>query len=198
MTKNLSLKTAVTASLASLLSLSAFASGDNHFVGGYAVLTQEWKSASATVDGEKLKKYEAAPSLGLGYNFALDPHTTLGIKATFDTKNGEYAVSPEKEVKEKSHYSLAIEPGYAVNDKVLVFGILAYHKAKTEYIDTETSMGKASLTGYGYGVGAKYVLANHLFLIGEVQKIDYGSKTIGGSSIKPASTVFSLGLGYHF
>lgn len=198
MKKSLLIRAVATATLAAAASLSAHAAGDNHFAGGYVVLAQEWKSASATVDDEKLKKSEAAPSIGVGYNFALDSHTTLGIKATFDTKNGEYGSSLEREVKEKSHYSIAVEPGYAINDKVLVFGILAYHKAKAEYIAEESSKGSANVTGFGYGVGAKYALANHLFLMAEVQKINYGSKTIGEASIKPASTVVALGLGYHF
>jgi opacity protein-like surface antigen len=192
------LRAASAVSIVIFATFGAAASEDNHFAGGYAVLTQEWKIASAAVDGEKLKKSEAAPSIGIGYNFALDAHTTMGIKYSFDTKNGEYGVSSDKEVKEKSHYAIAVEPGYAVSDKTLVFGILAYHKGNAEYIAAESSMGSAHLTGFGYGVGAKYALANHLFLIGEVQKIDYTSKTIVGSIIKPAATVLALGVGYHF
>ena len=180
----------------------AHASEDNHFSGGYVVLAQEWKNASVTVDGEKIKKSEAAPSLGVGYTFALDKHTTLGIKATVDAKSGEYGVGPiqagEAEVKEKSHYSIAIEPGYAINDKWLVFGILAYHRAKAEVVVAETSGTGAHVSGFGYGLGAKYALLNHWFLMGEVQKIDYRSKMIGEFNVKPSSTVVSLGVGYHF
>jgi opacity protein-like surface antigen len=198
MKNQFTLRCAAVAALTVLASFGAQASEENHFAGGYAVVTQEWKKASATVDGEKLKKSEAAPSIGVGYNFALDAHKTLGIKATLDTKSGEYGTGADSEVKEKSHYSLAFEPGYAVNDKVLVFGILAYHKAKAEYVVAETAVGSASLTGFGYGIGAKYALANHLFLMGEVQKIGYSSKTIDSVVIKPASTVIAVGLGYHF
>ena len=180
----------------------AHASEENHFAGGYVVLAQEWKNASATVDGEKIKKSEAAPSLGLGYTFALDKRATLGIKATLDTKNGEYGVGPiagGMEVKEKSHYSIAVEPGYAINDKWLVFGILAYHRAKAEVVAEEpASAAGAHVSGFGYGLGAKYALPNHWFLMGEVQKVDYRSKMIGEFNAKPSSTVVSLGVGYHF
>ena len=175
---------------------------DNHFEGGYVVLSQEWKHASATLDGEKIKKSEAAPSIGLGYTFAVDNHATVGIKATIDTKNGEYGVGEsalgETEVLEKSHYSIAVEPGYAINDKWLVFGILAYHKAKSELVVSKASHGDSHLTGFGYGVGAKYALPNHWFLMGEIQRVDYRSKMIGAVDVKPASTVVALGLGYHF
>ena len=180
----------------------AYASEDNHFAGGYVVLAQEWKNASVTVDGEKIKKSEAAPSLGVGYTFPLDKHATLGIKAAMDAKSGEYGVGPiqagEAEVREKSHYSIAIEPGYAINDKWLVFGILAYHRAKAEVVVTETSGASAHVSGFGYGLGAKYALLNHWFLMGEVQKIDYRSKMIDGFTVKPSSTVVSFGIGYHF
>jgi len=183
---------------------STHASEDNHFAGGYVVLSQEWKSASATVDGEKIKKSEAAPSIGLGYTFAVDKHATVGVKATFDTKKGEYGVGEtalgagETELKEKSHYSIAVEPGYAIRDDLLVFGILAYHKANTELIATGATKGTGSLNGFGYGVGAKLALPNHWFLMGEIQKVDYRSKMVAGSEVKPSSTVLALGLGYHF
>lgn len=174
---------------------------ENHFAGPYVVVTNEWKNASATVDGEKIKKSESAPSIGVGYTFGLDHHATVGIKATFDTKNGEYGVGAinevETEVKEKSHYSIAVEPGYAVNDKVLVFGILAYHKAKAELVAAETST-TSSISGYGYGVGAKYTLPNHFFLMAELQKVTYRSKFIDSSAVKPSSNVLALGVGYHF
>lgn len=175
---------------------------DNHFEGGYVVLSQEWKSANATLDGEKIKKSEAAPSIGLGYTFAIDSHATLGIKVTIDTKNGEYGVGEsalgETEVLEKSHYSIAIEPGYAINDQWLVFGILAQHKAKTDVVVSDVSYGTSSLAGFGYGFGAKYSLPNHWFVMGEIQKVDYRSKQIGPVDVKPSSTVVALGLGYHF
>jgi opacity protein-like surface antigen len=183
---------------ASLTGTTALASDDNHFAGGYVVLTQEWKRASATVDGAEIKKSEAAPALGLGYTFALDRHMTLGIKASIDTKNGEYGVSPTTEVKEQSHYAIAIEPGYAIDDHLLVFGIVALHRAKAELIVEEASAGKASLNGMGYGFGAKYALPNHWFLMGEIQNVNYSSKTIGESRVKPSSHVVAFGLGYHF
>ena len=173
--------------------------GANHFAGGYVVLSQEWKTASATVDADKFKKSEAAPSIGLGYNFALDARSTIGLKLTVDAKNGEYGVGGETEVKEKSHYSIAVEPGYAINDKVLVFGILAYHKAKAELVvEPEGSLGQTKVSGFGYGIGAKYALSDHLFLMAEVQKVDYRRKLIGEAEVKPSSTVVALGLGYHF
>ena len=56
----------------------------------------------------------------------------------------------------------------------------------------------SSLTGFGYGFGAKYSLPNHWFVMGEIQKVDYRSKQIGPVDVKPSSTVVALGLGYHF
>jgi opacity protein-like surface antigen len=192
---------AATAVVAMLGSNPVLASDDNHFAGGYVVLTQEWKKAEATVDGEKIKKSEAAPSIGFGYTFALDKHSTMGIKATIDTKNGEYGVGDtalgETEVKEKSHYSLAVEPGYAINDDLLLFGILAYHSAKADLV-AGTATSSSNLSGFGYGAGFKYALPHHLFLMGELQKIDYRGKLIGGYDVKPSSTVLALGIGYHF
>ncbi len=191
-----------------LLSLNAFAdehhAEHNHFEGAYVVLANEWKSASVKVDDEKIKKSESAPSLAVGYTFAIDSHSTLGVKLTVDTKNGEYGAGEtvlgagETMVQEKSHYSLAVEPGYAFDDKLLVFGILGYHHAKANLLLDEVSQGQATLSGVGYGLGAKYAFADHMFLMLEYQHVNYSSTTIDASKIKPASDVIALGLGYHF
>jgi len=189
-----------------LTTTAAFAEthSDNHFEGAYVVLSNEWKSASVTVDGEKIKKSEAAPSIGAGYTFAIDSHKTIGIKLTVDTKKGEYGMGEttaggvgETAVQEKSHYSVAIEPGYAINDKFLAFGILAYHSAKAKLESTDHE-GESRIHGFGYGIGAKYALPHHIFLMAELQQVKYGSKTIDTVSVKPKSNVVSLGLGYHF
>ena len=175
--------------------------GGNHFAGPYLVISNEWKSGSVKVNGEKITKSEAAPSFGIGYTFAINDRYTLGLKATADLKKGEYGAgevssrSGETKVLEKSHYSLALEPGFAVNDKTLVFGILAYHTAQTEIEDGSSS---ARLSGIGYGIGFKRTLSDHLFLMGELQRVDYGSKTVDGTTLKPSSTTSSVGLGYHF
>lgn len=175
--------------------------GGNHFAGAYVVLSNEWKRGSARVDGEKITQSENAPSFGIGYTFAINERYTLGLKATVDLKSGEYGSgevstrSGETIVKEKSHYSLAVEPGYVVDDKTLVFGILAYHTAKAEI---EDASGSANLSGVGYGLGFKRTIGDHVFVTGELQHVSYGSKTIDGSTVKPSSTTGSVGLGYHF
>jgi opacity protein-like surface antigen len=176
---------------------------ENHFAGPYIVLTNEWKRASAKVDGEKISKSESAPSFSIGYTYALNSSYTLGLKISADFKSGEYgagevaarAVGSETKVVEKNHYSIAVEPGYVVNNQLLVFGILAYHTALAEI---EGAAGSARMNGVGYGLGFKHTIADHLFLMGELQQIGYGSKTIDGSTVKPSSTVGAIGLGYHF
>jgi hypothetical protein len=172
---------------------------ENHFAGPYIVFTNEWKRASVKVDGEKISKSESAPSFGLGYTFALNSSYTLGLKISGDFKSGEYGAGDvagtETKVVEKNHYSVAVEPGYVVNPQLLVFGILAYHTALAEI---ENGIESARMKGVGYGIGFKHSIADHLFLMGELQRVDYGSKTIDGSTVKPSSTVGAIGLGYHF
>jgi hypothetical protein len=172
---------------------------ENHFVGPYIVLTNEWKRASAKVSGEKISKSELAASLGLGYTFGLSPSHTLGIKLSGDFRSGEYGsgdvASVATKVIEKHHYSVAVEPGYVVNPQLLVFGILAYHTAVAEI---EGGTESARTNGVGYGIGFKHAIADHLFLMGDLQRVNYGEKTIDGFTVKPSSTVGAIGLGYHF
>jgi opacity protein-like surface antigen len=190
-----------TALAAALSALPAVAE-ENHFAGAYAVISNEWKSASASVDGGSINASESAPSIALGYNFALNARTTLGFKVASDIKSGEYGKGVthrgDTAVEERQHYSLAIEPGYVLNDHALVFGILAWHSAKARLLVDEERQGESNLTGLGYGIGGKYTLSHHLFVMGEIQKVSYDSQTIGGSNVKPSSTVVAVGLGYHF
>jgi hypothetical protein len=171
----------------------------NHFEGAYFVITEEWKRPSVRVDGEKISVSEAAPSFGAGYTFALSDHMTLGFKAGIDFKSGEFGKGDisgtETVVLEKSHYSLAVEPGYVLDQHTLVFGILAYHHARTAFEGGTQTVG---ISGVGYGVGFKRTLADHLFLMGEIQQVKYGSATVDGSTVKPTSNTAALGLGYHF
>lgn len=173
----------------------------NHFEGAYVVITQEWKRPSSLVDGEKITTSESAPSIGIGYTFALNNKVTFGLKAGLDFKNGEFAsgdvssLGGEKKVLEKSHYSVAIEPGYIIGDSTLVFGILAYHHAKTAFEDGIDTKG---ISGVGYGVGFKQSLLSNIFLMGEIQTVRYGKAMIDGSIVKPTSNTAALGLGYHF
>lgn len=173
----------------------------NHFEGAYVVITEEWKRPSVRVDGEKIKVSESAPSLGIGYTFALSDKATLGLKATFDLKEGEFgkgetgAVVGETRVLEKSHYSLAVEPGYVVSQQTLVFGILAYHHARTGF---EGGTEIKGISGVGYGVGFKRSLASHFFLMGEIQQVRYGQTMVDGIAVKPTSNTAALGIGYHF
>ena len=173
----------------------------NHFEGAYIVVTQEWKRPSSLVNGEKIKTSESAPSIGVGYTFALSNRATFGLKAGLDFKNGEFAsgdvssLGVEKKVLEKSHYSVAVEPGYVIGDSTLVFGILAYHHAKTAFEDGIESKG---ISGVGYGVGFKQSLLSNIFLMGEIQTVRYAKVTIDGSIVKPTSNTAALGLGYHF
>lgn len=171
----------------------------NHFEGAYFVITEEWKSPSVRVDGEKISKSEAAPSFGAGYTFALTDKYTLGLKASFDFKNGEFGSGDisgtDTKVLEKNHYSVAVEPGYVIDQHTLVFGILAYHHANTGFEGGTQTVG---ISGVGYGVGFKRTLANHVFLMGELQQVKYGSASVDGSTVKPTSNTAALGLGYHF
>lgn len=199
------MKKSTVAATAALILVSAapcaLAEG-NHFAGAYLTVTQEWKRPDVRVDSEKVSVSESAPSIGAGYNFELSPNAVLGLKLTADTRHGAYGEGEtalgKTEVQEKSHYSIAVEPGWVVNDHLLVFGIAAYHRAKAELLVDDISQGAKHVSGLGLGVGFKYALPYHLFIVGEVQRTHYGSTTIAGASVKPTSDVVALGLGYHF
>lgn len=190
--------------IALLLSLTAASTAlaDDPFSGPYVVFSNETRNASVRVDEVKIKSSEAMPVLGAGYTLAVDQLGSLGISATFDHHNSQFGAGKiggaDTIVKTTSHYALAFEPGWMVNEQLLMHGILAYHIAKPELVSDGTSTSFRKISGFGYGLGLKYALPNRFFLSAQLQKIDYNSKLIGVTTIKPESTVMSVGIGYRF
>ena len=183
---------------------------ENHFAGAYAIISGEWGSSNTGINGNdqsfsNITKSEFSPTASIGYAIPFDAHWLVGLQANYELKNGEFGNGNSENqnisIEQKNHYSLAVEPGYAVDDHTLLFGILAYHSTKATLDasgEPNETQGSATLSGFGYGLGAKYAFAEHFFGVVDFQRINYSSATIQGYSIKPSTNAVALGVGYHF
>jgi hypothetical protein len=125
----------------------------------------------------------------LGFGVAYDLYTRKFIKSSDFA--GTYANS---DVKLSNHYSVFIEPGYALSETTLGYFKLAYHSGKAE----TTGLSK-SVNGTGYGFGARHFIDNNLYLNIEIQQIIYSKFTSSnGSVITGTQNLATVGIGYKF
>ena len=123
-------------------------------------------------------------TLAVGLNYDFNSSTVIPSSETGDT-----------DYKLKNHYSVNIEPGYAFSDKTLGYLKLAYHNANAYYT---TESVDQSITGTGYGFGAKYFLSENLYLNFEFQTIKYNSFTVSTYDIEHKTQLTTIGVGYKF
>lgn len=178
-------------------------------------------------------KQKFVPAVSLGYNIPLTTNFLIGLEGKFDltkgpsssTSNtrssnfdGGYSASSSFNIRQKNHYSLAVKPGYVISDKFMVYGKVAYHKAKSDINFSSTfdegESGSLSIkqNGIGFGAGMEYNLTKSMFLRAEIEQIKYKSKNASTetvtdgefysytntTSIKPSSTVGGITIGYRF
>jgi len=135
---------------------------------------------------------EIIPTASIGYNIALDDKFMLGVEARYSDKgtdrsfsqsytqsvvSGEvsFAVANTSgtesiKINDKESWTISLNPGYAVNNDLMVYGKLGYTQLKqtasVAYSANSASNHSVSkeLDGYTLGLGAKYNLDKNLFL----------------------------------
>jgi hypothetical protein len=94
------------------------------------------------------------------YTFAIGSQITLGLGATVglgDLTFGRWTDPTLGDIKLKETYSAYIAPGYLLNETTLVYAKLASISG-TAY----DNKGSVSLSGMGYGVGARFFLVTRI------------------------------------
>lgn len=176
------------------------------------------ETESSSIGGEQ----DVIGGLNLSYGFMIAPQFVMQVGATADlAKTDIYKASSsdgdESEsvsLKEKSHYSIYVAPGYLVTPKTMVYAKLAYHRMKVKssyneswYEGSFSESGTQSFKGFGFGAGVQTMLTANVFAYAEIQRVQYGKETLysnsgqdwsESSSAKPRSTIGAVGIGYRF
>ena len=136
---------------------------------------------------------EIIPTASIGYNAVLDDKFMLGVEARYSDKGADRSFSQSYtrsvltgadasfavtnttgtesiKINDKESWTISLNPGYAVNNDLMVYGKLGYTQLK-QTASVEYSLNSASkhtvsndLDGYTLGLGAKYNLDKNLFL----------------------------------
>jgi opacity protein-like surface antigen len=124
------------------------------------------------------------------------------------TNAGEFTVSDPAfsasgKIEQKNHWGLGGEIGWNPVPSTLIYGRLAWHMAKFNAVSAGAPTIGSTHNGFGYGLGARYLLNPNLYLFVEWQQVEFGSKTtaIGpGETLKltPSNTIGLIGAGWKF
>jgi opacity protein-like surface antigen len=135
---------------------------------------------------------EIIPTASIGYNAVLDDKFMLGVEARYSDKGADRSFSQNYtrsvvsgedrfavanttgtesiKINDKESWTISLNPGYVVNNDLMVYGKLGYTQLK-QTASVAYSLNSASnhtvsneLDGYTLGLGAKYNLDKNLFL----------------------------------
>lgn len=150
--------------------------------------------------------HDTTAQLDFSYGMALDEKVQMTFGVTYDLGKTNFGSqryragsrNADASLKLSQHLSIYAAPGVLVAPNWLLYGKLAYHRARGEYTDSVFGNGKTSHSGYGYGVGMSYAASEHVRLGVEVQQIKFSRESNGASSAKPSMTEIALKFGYRF
>jgi opacity protein-like surface antigen len=130
------------------------------------------------------------------YTFAIGSQITLGLGATVglgDLTFGRWASGTGGDIKLKETYSAYIAPGYLLNETTLVYAKLASISG-TAYDNS----GSLSLSGIGYGAGARFLSNKNMYYQIEFIQNQYQDKDLSTVIDKFRGSIVSFGAGYKF
>lgn len=131
------------------------------------------------------------PQVEAAYGMALNDRWLVGIGFAIDLGKTNAGTKSEAygpvETTMKDHYSIYVQPTYAIDGASAVFARIGYHAIKVDAIGQPGAAwldDKFRTRGIGYGLGYKRFISNGFFLQAEVQFVNYESRS------------FNDGLGY--
>jgi outer membrane immunogenic protein len=147
-----------------------------------------------------------AGTVGIGYNFAVNPTFLLGIGAEYSpiagsksnfTLSGAGVGNATGQYNKKDSYNVFIAPGIVIDKAKLAYAKVGYTGANV----TSEGGDNTSLNGYSLGLGYKQIISGGLYGFGEVNYASYGNASVGGGasgSFSANVTNVIVGIGYKF
>lgn len=185
--KSMNSKLALVAATTLALSSSAFAA-DSNFAGfsaglGLAAVGGELEGTDVATGATITEGQTSTVGLlDLSYAFQLDPQWAIAVGVTYDLNNIQagqgkvigYTYDQEFD----KHYSVYLQPLFAVTANTAMFVKLGYHWMDLEGKDNSGDPPvKLDYNGIGYGLGVKTFVTPNLYLQAEAQWLDLGSES---------------------
>ena len=143
--------------------------------------------------------------LDASYGFNLSENWVATAGMTYGMGSPSMGISPSANYPSgikaslKNRYSFYVAPGYRISPKWLVYGKLSWQHANSVYTVPDVPALEASHAGFGYAIGIKTALTEHLEASFELQSVKYKQADMpGGATAKPKTTEAILSLGYRF
>jgi hypothetical protein len=171
--------------------------------------------SNSAVSTGSIGKVTPVAGLDASYTFATGSNGFIGIGATYLAGEAEFGLGNADSVetgaknfkgKIKDHYTVYIQPGYAVSKDSAVYGKLSYNHADFNVSNAVKQPG--DLEGWGAGVGLKTFLTANTFVQAEASYTEYDTLTAtktatGGTGLvtasgKPAIAAGTITIGYKF
>ena len=116
------------------------------------------------------------PRFALNYDF--QPFTKFAIGF-----GGSYKFGESKDVSQNDNTSMTISnaasfyiaPTFLVSDTTGIYGKISFNAAKGKYADQDGVLyDHERIMGFGYGFGVKSFITKNLYLLAEVERVNYG------------------------
>ena len=171
--------------------------------------------SNSAVSTGSIGKVTPVAGLDASYTFATGSNGFIGIGATYIVGEAEFGLgnadsssdaTKSFKGKIKDHYSVYIQPGYAVSKDSAVYGKLSYNHADFNVSNAVKQPG--DLEGWGAGIGLKTFLTSNTFVQAEASYTEYDTLTAtrtatGGTGLvtasgTPAIAAGTITIGYKF
>ena len=171
--------------------------------------------SNSAVSTGSIGKVTPVAGLDASYTFATGSNGFFGIGATYLPAEAEFGLGNADSSSDatksfkgtiKDHYSVYIQPGYAVSKDSAVYGKLSYNHADFNVSNAVKQPG--DLEGWGAGIGLKTFLTSNTFVQAEASYTEYDTLTstrtaTGGTGLvtasgTPAIAAGTITIGYKF
>jgi hypothetical protein len=171
--------------------------------------------SNGAVSSGTIGKVTPVAGIDASYTFATGSNGFIGVGATYLAGEAEFGLGTADSSNDatktfkgkiKDHYSVYIQPGYALNKDSAVYGKLSYNHA--DFNITNAVKQPGNLEGWGYGIGLKTFLNTNTFVQVEASYTEYDTLTAtrtatGGTGLvtasgTPAIAAGTITIGYKF
>ena len=150
------------------------------------------------------------PRFALNYDF--QPFTRFAIGFGGSYKFGEskdVSSDYENNVTISNAVSFYIAPTFLVSDTTGIYGKISHNIAKARYYDDycddleQACSDKQFIMGFGYGFGVKSFVTKNLYLLAEIERVNYGRENyrmddVESYSVDTKTTNATISLGVKF
>jgi hypothetical protein len=132
------------------------------------------------------------PRVALNYSSQPFSSFAIGFGGSYlFGESSDNSVPNDHSMKIKNAMSFFVAPTFLVSDTTGVYGKVSFNAAKGEYSEF-ASNDSQFIMGYGYGFGVKSFVTKNLYLLAEVERVNYGKDTYAYTDVLATDYSFSV------